>query len=52
MPFNFNPDKELPNLDGKVVFLTGGLYIHASLRDFGPIWSIKKVQKRCSIMLK
>ncbi|CAD6569277.1 MAG: hypothetical protein ASARMPRED_002704, partial [Alectoria sarmentosa] len=24
MPFNFNPDKELPNLDGKVAFLTGG----------------------------
>ncbi|KAL9133178.1 MAG: hypothetical protein Q9175_005646 [Cornicularia normoerica] len=26
MPFDFNPDKELPKLDGKVVFLTRGPY--------------------------
>lgn len=26
LPFEFNPEKELRNLDGKVVFLTGGPY--------------------------
>ena len=30
LPFEFNPDKELPNLDGKVVFLTGGPYTPSS----------------------
>ena len=24
MPFSFNPDKELPEINGKVVFITGG----------------------------